>query len=142
RVDIVTAFSPAYDHRILEAIGAQRSGVSRWAFGGAAVGVIVGLAFTIWTVQQWPALVLGGKPQVALPSFLIIAFELTILFATCAAFTGFLLGGRAARRIAGVAYNPSLSDRRFGLLLACRSDDAPTVGALMERSGAATWRVV
>ena len=97
---------------------------------------------TVWTVRQSPVLILGGKPLVALPPFLIIAFELTILVAVCAAIVGFFVGGHGMRRIARDAYEPSLSEARFGLLVACPTARAQFIGELMIRSGAATWRAV
>ncbi|OLB60757.1 MAG: hypothetical protein DMG04_16880 [Acidobacteria bacterium] len=142
QLTIVTAFSPAYDPRIEAAVGVPRSAVSAWTFAGGVAGAIGGMAFTIWTVRQWPILILGGKPLVALPSFLIVAFESTILIAVCAALAGFFAGGRAMRRVARAAYEPSLSEERFGLLVACVSADAPLIGELMTRSGATAWRVV
>src|SRR5207244_10629138 len=99
RLTIVTAFSPAYDPRIEAAVGVPRSAVSAWTFAGGVAGAIGGMAFTIWTVRQWAILILGGKPLVALPSFLIVAFESTILIAVCAALAGFFAGGRAMRRV-------------------------------------------
>jgi hypothetical protein len=142
KVRIVTAFSPAYDPEILAAADVPRSAVSVWTVAGGVLGAIGGLALTIWTVRQWPVLIVGGKPLVALPPFLIVAFELTILIAVCATFIGFFVGGRAIRRIARAAYEPSMSEARFGLLVACPSAHVPFVGELMTLSGAATWRVV
>jgi hypothetical protein len=57
---------------------------------GALAGLVVGLAFTIYTVLSWPLMV-GGKPIVSIPAFVIIAFELTILFGALATLGGFLL---------------------------------------------------
>jgi hypothetical protein len=139
---IVTAFSPAYDDKIVAAAGARRSAVPAWTLAGAIIGAIAGLAFTIWTVRQWPVLIVGAKPLVSLPPFLIVAFELTILLAACAAVLAALVGGRATRRLARSAYEPSLSDAQFGLLLACPSAAAAQIGDLLVRCGAATWRVV
>ena len=142
RVEIVTTFSPAYDPVILDAINVRGSTVSVWTLAGGVVGAIGGLAFTVWTVRQWPILIVGGKPLVSLPPFLIIAFELTILIAVCATIIAFIAGGRAIRPIARTAYEPSLSEARFGLLLACPPAHAPYIGELLTQSGAAEWRIV
>jgi hypothetical protein len=142
RISIVTAFSPAYDPAILSAADVRRSSVSLWTLAGAIAGAVGGLAFAVWTVQQWPVLIVGGKPLVALPAFLVIAFELMILVAVCAAMISFFAGPRAIRRVARAPYQPSFSEAHFGLLLACSSSNAAHVGELMARSGAATWRVV
>ncbi|HEY4717136.1 MAG TPA: quinol:electron acceptor oxidoreductase subunit ActD, partial [bacterium] len=44
----------------------------------------------IYTTLSWKINV-GGKPVVSIPAFVIIAFELTILFGALATFFGFLL---------------------------------------------------
>jgi hypothetical protein len=142
QVTVVTTFSPAYDDKILAAAGARRSTVPVWTLAGGLAGGIGGLAFTIWTVRQWPVLIVSGKPLVSLPPFLIIAFELTILLAAGAAFFAAIVGGRAMRRLVRSAYDPAFSDARFGLLLACPPADAAQIGELLVRCGAATWRVV
>src|SRR5207245_364888 len=140
-IRIVTAFSPAFDPEIVAAAAAA-SAVSLWTLVGGIAGAIGGLALPIWTVRQWPTLIVGGKPIVALPPFLIIAFASTILVAVCAAFIGFVVGGHRMRRIVRAAYEPSFSEDRFGLLVACRSTLAASIGELMTRSGAGAWRVV
>jgi len=141
KVRIVTAFSPAYDPEILAAADVPQSAVSVWTVAGGVLGAIGGLALTVWTVRQWPVLMVGGKPLVAVPAFLIIACELTILIAVCATFIGFFVADHAIRRIARGAYEPSMSEARFGLLVACPSAHVPFVGELMTQSGAARWRV-
>ena len=71
----------------------KRSKVRFFALLGAASGTVTGFAFTILTSLSWP-LIVGGKPIVSLPPFLIIAFALTILFGALSTFLGFLLLSR------------------------------------------------
>lgn len=61
-------------------------------FGGLA-GFGGGLALTIYSVLSWPIIV-GGKPIVSLPPFLLIGYLLTILCGSLGAFAGFLLLAR------------------------------------------------
>ena len=72
------------------------------------------MAFTIYTVLSWPLMV-GGKPIVSIPAFVIIAFELTILFGALATLTGFLIlaGLPSPKGIAG----PEDYGNRFVLLV-------------------------
>jgi hypothetical protein len=64
-----------------------------FALAGAGAGTVTGFAFTILTMTSWP-LIVGGKPIVSLPPFLIIAFALTILFGSLSTFLGFLFLAR------------------------------------------------
>lgn len=60
---------------------------------GALAGLLSGFALTMGTVADWP-LVTGGKPLMSIPAFLVIAFELTILFGAISSFVGFLILAR------------------------------------------------
>lgn len=60
---------------------------------GAACGTLAGFALTIYTALSWH-LNTGGKPLISIPPFIIIAFELTILFGALASFIGFLILSR------------------------------------------------
>jgi hypothetical protein len=142
RIAPLTAFAPAYDEQILRASSARRSSVAAWTLAGGTAGALTSLAFTIWTARRWPALIVGGKPLIAWPPLLIIAFVLTILCAAIAAVAACVVGGWLARRGTRAAYDPSLSDARFGLLIACSRAHLEEMTALLIEHGAATWRVV
>src|SRR5947209_7792171 len=77
----VTVCSPAFDERLLQHVGATRSPVAVWALIGGILGSICGFLLTIGTSRKWPGLIVGGKPLVSMPPFLIIVFVLAILFA-------------------------------------------------------------
>ena len=47
---------------------------------GGLLGCLSGFALPIYTVLDWP-LITGGMPLISIPPFVVIAFELTILFA-------------------------------------------------------------
>ncbi len=64
-----------------------------FTLGGGLTGCISGFALTIGTVLAWP-LITSGKPLISIPPFIVIAFELTILFGALASLTGFFLLGR------------------------------------------------
>ncbi len=76
-----------------EILPLPRSRVRLFALIGAGTGTVTGFAFTILTSLSWP-LIVGGKPIVSLPPFIIIAFALTILFGSLSTFLGFLFLSR------------------------------------------------
>jgi Alternative complex III, ActD subunit len=85
--------TPFHVHEVDEILPMKPAKVRFFALVGAASGTVAGFAFTILTSLSWP-LVVGGKPIVSIPPFIIIAFALTILFGALSTFFGFLLLSR------------------------------------------------
>ena len=90
RIRVVTPFRIP---EVEEILPGKRSKVRYFALVGAASGTASGFALTILTSLSWP-LIVGGKPIVSIPPFIIIAFALTILFGALSTFAGFLLLSR------------------------------------------------
>jgi len=91
--DSIRTITPFAVPEVQEILPQPRSKVRLFALIGAGAGTVTGFAFTILTSLSWP-LIVGGKPIVSLPPFLIIAFALTILFGSLSTFLGFLLLSR------------------------------------------------
>lgn len=89
----MTLIAPHPVHGFDERIDPKPSRLRYFTFLGALAGLVTGFAFPIYTVYSWP-LITGGKPLVSIPAFVIIAFELTILFGGVISFLGFLLLAR------------------------------------------------
>ena len=87
--DRIRVETPFHVHEADEILQPKPAKVKNFALAGAASGTVTGFAFTILTSLSWP-LIVGGKPIVSLPPFLIIAFALTILFGALSTFFGFL----------------------------------------------------
>lgn len=90
KIRVITPFSVPEVEKILPR---PRSRVRLFALIGAGTGTIAGFALTILTTLSWPMIV-GGKPIISIPPFIIIAFALTILFGSLSTFVGFLLLSR------------------------------------------------
>jgi len=137
----VSVSSPAFDENLLQLVGATRSPVAASTLAGAVIGVLCGLLLTIGTVRQWPGLIVGGKPLVAMPPFLVIVFELAILFASIGAVGSFLVASKRARRTADAVWGGRTTDDRFALLL-----ELPTaplrLNEVLQSAGAIEWRTV
>jgi hypothetical protein len=76
-----------------ELLGHRPGGVRYFALAGAVAGFGSGLGLTVYSVVSFPIIV-GGKPLISLPPFLLIGYLLTILFGSLGAFAGFLLAAR------------------------------------------------
>ncbi len=109
----ITTYAPYPDHHIEEALGYGPSPVRVFTLVGGLAGAATGFAFTTFTSMDWP-LVTGGKPIVSIPAYVVIAFELTILFGALATVIGLFIAARLPKR-SDVVYDPEFSSGRFGL---------------------------
>lgn len=131
----VQALSPVPHHAIDEALEKPASPVRVFTLIGCLLGAATGLTVTIATSLYYP-LIVGGKPIVSLPPFLIIVFELTILFGGLLTLGGMLLNARLPRMRVGPAYQPRFSEDRFGLWVRCEEKDYESVARLLASAGA------
>ena len=104
------AFSPFPIHEMDEALGIKRSILPYLVFGGGVVGLAVGVGLQVFTHYIDYPINAGGRPYISLPSFVPIAYELTILLAGFTAVFGMLfLNGLPA------PYHPVFNVPRFAL---------------------------
>ena len=89
----LTVTTPFHVHEVEHILHLRPSWLKLFTLFGAAAGLTAGFAFTIGTALDWP-LRTGGKPIVALPTYIIVAFELTILLGGVISFLGFLFLSR------------------------------------------------
>jgi hypothetical protein len=129
-------FSPFASEPIATALQAPRSPVRLWVLLGGISGCLSGFALTIGLVTEYPRMV-GGMPIVSIPPFVIIAFELTILFGALVGVLGFLVHGRFPALAPVPGYSPRFSNDRFGLVLECGTAERPRVEAALRAAGAA-----
>ena len=102
---------------------------------GALTGTATAFFLTIWTSMKWE-LVTGGKAPVSIPPFIIIAFELTILFCGLSTLIAVLILGKLPQTKPSPTYDPRFSVDRFGVAVDCPAEQADTAGALLSSAGA------
>lgn len=134
----LVVYSPAPNHELEEALSHRVSPVRLFTLIGGLTGCAAGFGMTIWMSYDWPTLV-GGKPIASIPPYVVIAFELTILFGaliTVAAVALFsiLMGQR------GVAYDPRFSDDQVGIFVPADSEDLRSIETLLKNAGAVEVR--
>jgi Alternative complex III, ActD subunit len=128
-------FAPIPSPHILEAIGRRKSRVRLFVLIGGITGVLTGLAITIGTSMEWN-LVAGGKPIISWPPFIIICFELMILFGGISAVLSFLGNARVPAFESARGYSSRFGDDRFGIAVRCGEPDAARVESLLKQAGA------
>jgi hypothetical protein len=85
----ISVILPHPVHEVDEILEPPPSRLKFFTFGGGITGLIAGLSFATCTSLDWP-LITGGKPIIAIPAYIIIAFAMTILFGSLSSFLGFL----------------------------------------------------
>jgi len=108
------AYMPYPDHHIEHALGYDQSPVRVWTLVGGLTGAATGLAFPVWTSVDWP-LVVGGKPIVSIPPYIIITFELMVLFGALSTIIGLFVLSRLPRVKPAIIYDPEFTAGRYGV---------------------------
>lgn len=128
-------FSPLPHREIEELIEGGESPVRFFTLTGAAFGVLCGLTLTILTSLAWPLRV-SAKPIAAIPPFMIIVFELTILFGVLLTFASMLYYARLRRNAPLSLYDPRFSEDKFGVAVICEKSQIEDVEKILRSSGA------
>lgn len=131
----VEAFSPAPDHAIEQVMAARTSPVRLFTLVGALIGCAAGFSLPIYTVSAWP-LITGGKPLLSIPAFVVIAFELTILFGAIFGMLGFLLLAGLPQLARKPLRDPRFSNDCFGVQITCGEAQAAAARSLLANAGA------
>ena len=134
-----TVFTPAPDHDIEHALDAHESPVRLFTLVGGLTGAASGFALATWTSMDWP-LVTGGKPIISIPAWVIIAFELTILFGALSTIAGLFINARLPRRGPAVVYDRSFSVDKYGVYIVPPAEREDEVRRLLTESGAVEVR--
>ena len=108
RINTMTPYHVHEAEEILE--DEAQSSVRFFTATGALTGFATGFGFTIYTVLAWPIIV-AGKHLVSLPPFMVIAYELTILFGCLASFAGFLFLSRMPALSTVISKSDEFSDK-------------------------------
>lgn len=110
-------FTPFAVHGMDDAMGINRTKLPYISFVAGVAGLCTAFGLTVWTHYfSWP-LNVGGKPLFALPAYIPIMFELTVLFCgvttALAMFTLFLRLPNFSKPI----FHPDITNDRFALAI-------------------------
>ena len=127
--------SPIPLHGVEEVLGKKTSVIKRFTFFGAIIGGLSGFVLAAGTAALYlhPT---GGRPIITFPPFLIITYEMTILFGILATVLGFLISARLPvlrERI----YVPESAVDKFAVTVACEADeDVKRATEILREAGA------
>lgn len=113
--------SPVPIHGVEDVLGPKKTIIKRFTFFGALTGGISGFLLAAVTAVMFvhPT---GGRPIITIPPFLIITYEMTILFGILATVLGFYISARLPA-IRERVYVPEAAVDRFAVAVACANDE-------------------
>jgi len=135
-----TVYSPIPRHEIDDALGQAVSPVRMFTLIGGIAGCAIGAWITLYMSYDWP-IVVGGKPIGSIPPYVVIMFEMTVLFGALSTILGIAFNAVfAARRLGTVAYDPRFTNDKFGIFVPCEPARQGQVEGLLRRAGAEELR--
>jgi molybdopterin-containing oxidoreductase family membrane subunit len=136
-----SVYMPVPVEEIEEALEHEKpvSPVRFFTLVGGLTGTLTGFGLTIWSSLKWN-LVVGGKPIVSIPPFVIIAFELTILLGGLCTLLGLLVLGRLPKFRPSASYDPRFSVDRFGIAVRCPAEMVEAARQCLRDAGAQEMR--
>ena len=84
------AYTPIPIEELNEALGLRRTRLPRLVLLGGILGGLGGFSLEYWASTMAYPMNIGGRPLNSWPSFLVITFEMTVLFAAFSAVLGML----------------------------------------------------
>src|SRR6266852_2300305 len=131
-----TVYSPVPRHELESALEQPVSPVRMFTLIGGISGCAVGAWLTLYMSYDWP-IVVGGKPVGSIPPYVVIMFEMTILFGALATILGVLFNSLfAARRAGTILYDARFTNDRFGIFVPTAGDKAARIESSLRDAGA------
>lgn len=122
------------NHDIEDAVGHSTSPVRRVTLTMGLTGTTAAFSMAIWMNRDWPLLV-GGKPIVAIPAFIVPGFELTVLLA-CLSSVAAVIIFSALWDQKGAAYDGRFTDDRIGVFIAADASKQAAFEQMFRDKGA------
>ena len=115
----LSVYTPVPVHEIEEVLERDRpvSRVRLFTLIGGLTGLVAAWILTTWTSLTW-GIIVGGKPPIGLPvspPYVVIMFELMILFGGLATLIGMVLLGGLPRLRTSATFDPRFTNDRFGV---------------------------
>ncbi|HEV8471688.1 MAG TPA: DUF3341 domain-containing protein [Methylomirabilota bacterium] len=136
----LTVYTPVPVHEIENVLERDRpvSRVRIFTLIGGLVGLLSAWILTAWTSLKWD-LVVGGKPPIGLPvspPYIVIMFEMLVLFGGIATVIGLVVLGRLPRLRPSTSFDPRFTNDRFGVAVHCVAERSASVREILRGAGA------
>jgi hypothetical protein len=115
------AYLPIPDQPAVDNIQPGISPVRWVTLAGGLSGIATALAMTIWMSWDYP-LVVGGKPITSLPPFIVVCFELLILFGAIFTLIGFLYFSKLPDLTPSEGFRPGMVVDQYAAYIPCGTE--------------------
>ena len=133
-------FSPFPNHEIEDEMDLPPSPVRFFTLFGALLGATCGITITVFTSLDWPISV-SAKPIAAIPPYMVIVFELAVLFGALFTLLGLFINSLLRNRVPVEMYDPRFSDDKFGVMVVCPTENMESVKDILNSTGAEEIKV-
>lgn len=135
-VKIYDVFTPYPVHGLDGAMGLKDSRLHTVGFLAGAAGGLSMLAFIIWTNTVSYPVNFGGKPLLALPSYIPVTFEVTVLAASVTMVVAFFARCGFSLFKSPKIFDERTTDDKFAMVFSSGDVDAGKVRELLKKNGA------
>lgn len=139
-IEILDVLTPFPVHGVDKILGYRRSRIARVGFIGGTIGAITGFGFQTWVFTKDYPLNIGGKPFLAVPSFIPITFEIAVLFAAFFMVFAFLMRSKIGPGAKALIHDEKITDDRFVVLIGMNGDSSEvhikTISKTLQGTGA------
>lgn len=133
-------YSPVPNHDIEHAIDKPRSSVRWFTLLGGLTGVSGGFFVALYGSYKW-GLFLGGKPPGSWIPFVVVGFEMLVLFGAILTLLGVFYLARMVFRLDAPGYDERFTQDCFGICVQCAPEESDAVKKVLNDFGAAEVRV-
>lgn len=131
-----TVYSPLPRHELEHALAQPTSPVRAFTLIGGISGCAIGAWISLYMSYDWPVQV-GGKTIGSIPAYVVIMFEMTVLFGALTTLLGVVFNVLLAARQQGtIAYDPRFTNDKFGIFVPAAAAQAARVETLLKGCGA------
>ena len=130
-------YTPFAVHGLDHALGMRETSLHTAGFIYGLIGTTTALTGMGWVfTQDWP-MNIGGKPNFALPAFIPIIFELTVLFSAVGMVLTFCYLCQLAPFVKKHHFHPRATDDLFVMVIECTSNtNVEDLKGFMQKAGA------
>ena len=137
----IQLYSPVPVHELDYIFDKKESKVRLFTLFGAITGFALGWFLTLFTSFEWN-LITGGKAVGAIPPFIIVAFEFTVLFGALATFAGLFVTSKISRKKTSPGYKNVFTEDKFGIFIEIQENQIDKTKKLLRDSGAESVRMI